>query len=332
LIVEKKAGGWDTRTGMNLWKKPVYHLAVVCIEYPDQKHNPKITSEAWQESFSARATYIKNNILGQTVYGSVHDFYLEQSYGKIRIEGKVFDSSKSRRSATSYARAAKTCCSARRLTNSWLAMARTHWRSSTASSSLCRFAAASTTRGAQPLLPHRASVNHGGKRWPYFIVAEGGDKMANISVFAHEFGPHARACPICTPGPRPRDWKAGQWCLMSNQVGNGRPQHASAWCKEAAGVDRAGGHRPHGETKTHLGADRRFAQGHPQGAGPSRRSEYCSSRTASTRALTRACPRGLLIWAWCVASRFRGIAWHRRRRRVTRVPQAVLTLAMRMIR
>ena len=26
-----------------------------------------------------------------------------------------------------------------------------------------------------------------------------------------------------------------QWCAMSNQIGNGRPQHFSAWCKEQLG-------------------------------------------------------------------------------------------------
>src|SRR5262249_61217728 len=30
--------GWDSRQ-MQRWKEPVYRLAVVCIEYPDVKHN-----------------------------------------------------------------------------------------------------------------------------------------------------------------------------------------------------------------------------------------------------------------------------------------------------
>ena len=36
--------------------------------------------------------------------------------------------------------------------------------------------------------PHRGTFTYQSKRWPYFICPEGGQKMANISVFAHEFG------------------------------------------------------------------------------------------------------------------------------------------------
>ena len=39
---------WDTRAG-NYWKKDVFRLAVVCIEYPDVKHNPKISANDWSE-------------------------------------------------------------------------------------------------------------------------------------------------------------------------------------------------------------------------------------------------------------------------------------------
>jgi M6 family metalloprotease-like protein len=93
-----------------------------------------------------------------------------------------------------------------------------------------------TQRGGGSLYwPHRASFNHNGKRWPYFIVGEGGDKMANISVFAHEFG-HMIGLPDLYARPEAPGLEGlGQWCLMSNQTPNGKPQHASAWCKERLG-------------------------------------------------------------------------------------------------
>ena len=64
--------------------------------------------------------------------------------------------------------------------------------------------------------------------------------MDDISVFCHEFGhmlglPDLYARPE-NPGQRGRR----QWCAMSNQIGNGRPQHFSAWCKESS----AGSSRP----------------------------------------------------------------------------------------
>ena len=35
----------------------------------------------------SRGTYTKANATGQTVYGSMYDYYLEQSYGHLKIEG-----------------------------------------------------------------------------------------------------------------------------------------------------------------------------------------------------------------------------------------------------
>jgi M6 family metalloprotease-like protein len=236
-IAEKKPGGWDTRTGMSLWKKPVYHLAVICIEYPDQKHNTKITAEAWQESFFSTGTYTKKNILDKEVYGSVNDFYLEQSYGKIRIEGKVFDFVEVAKKRDEYARGRKDVLFGEAIDK---LLAREGKEALAQFDGVFFLYAGSlpqgTTRGGGSLYwPHRASVNHGGKRWPYFIVAEGGDKMANISVFAHEFG-HMLGLPDLYARPEAPGLEGlGQWCLMSNQVGNGRPQHASAWCKERLG-------------------------------------------------------------------------------------------------
>ena len=83
--------------------------------------------------------------------------------------------------------------------------------------------------------PHRASVSHGGRRWPYFIVQEGGPRMTNISVFCHEFG-HMLGLPDLYARPEnPGSEGAGVWCAMSNQNGDGRPQHFCAWSKEQLG-------------------------------------------------------------------------------------------------
>jgi hypothetical protein len=59
--------------------------------------------------------------------------------------------------------------------------------------------------------------------------------MTNISVFTHEFG-HMLGLPDLYARPEnPGSEGLGQWCLMSNQLGNGKPQHMSAWCKEQLG-------------------------------------------------------------------------------------------------
>ena len=73
------------------WTKPSFRLALICVEYPDVKHNPKITKEAWDHSLFSRGTPHKTNVTGQPEYGSMYDYYLEQSYGQFKLEGKVFD-------------------------------------------------------------------------------------------------------------------------------------------------------------------------------------------------------------------------------------------------
>jgi hypothetical protein len=83
--------------------------------------------------------------------------------------------------------------------------------------------------------PHRSTFTHNNKRWPYFIVQEGGDQMTNISVFCHEFG-HMIGIPDLYARPEvPGMEGVGVWCAMSNQLPNGRPQHFSAWTKEQLG-------------------------------------------------------------------------------------------------
>jgi hypothetical protein len=91
-----------------------------------------------------------------------------------------------------------------------------------------------TTRGGL-YWPHRASVRHKEKTWPYFIVQEGGDRMTDISVFCHEFG-HMLGLPDLYARPEvPGMEGVGVWCAMSQQNGGGQPQHFSVWSKDQLG-------------------------------------------------------------------------------------------------
>src|SRR5258708_16478388 len=72
------------------------------------------------------------------------------------------------------------------------------------------------------------------------MAEEGGQRMTNISLFCHEMG-HILGLPDLyvqrNPGEPPSldAVGVGNWCLMSVQVANGRPQHMSAWSKERLG-------------------------------------------------------------------------------------------------
>jgi M6 family metalloprotease-like protein len=234
--------GWDARVG-GYWQKDVYRLAVVCVEYPDVKHNTKIERKDWEEALFSRNTYVKkNNATGQTVHGSLNDYYQEQSYGTFRVEGKVFDwvevSKKRPEYAGLIAGGGRGGNRGSLLTEAVDKVLERDGKEALKDFDGIYFLYAGepprTSRG-DLYWPHRANFFHQGKRWSYFITPEGGPRMANISVSCHEFG-HMLGLPDLYARPEnPGSEGLGVWCAMSMQTGNGRPQHFSAWCKEKLG-------------------------------------------------------------------------------------------------
>jgi M6 family metalloprotease-like protein len=224
---------WDTRLGV--WKQEVYRLAVVAIEYPDVERNAKVAAQDWDRALFSRGTYTDKSATGQKVYGSMNDYYLEQSHGVFRVEGKCFEHVKVSKKRADYG------SDTNRYALLTEALDKLRERDGkevlTGFDGLCFIYAGSTVRTNRGNLywPHRASVTYQGKRWPYFICSEGGTQMGSISVFAHEFG-HLLGLPDLYARPEnPGSEGVGVWCAMSNQNGNGRPQHFSAWCKEQLG-------------------------------------------------------------------------------------------------
>jgi M6 family metalloprotease-like protein len=227
-------GGWNR--GPRYWTKPTYRLAIILVEYPDVKHNKDIPPEAWEKAMFGRDGTYKKTATGQAAFGTMYDYYLEQSYGNLKIEGKAFPYVEVKKKREEYGTANGN---------------RTELLTEALDKLLARdgkdalkdfdgvfyiFAGGRMTVPRGSLYwPHRASVTHNGKSWPYFICPEGGQRMANISVFCHEFG-HMLGLPDLYARPEnPGSEGLDIWCAMSNQAGNGRPQHFSAWCKEKLG-------------------------------------------------------------------------------------------------
>ena len=233
-------GGWNDSIP-SAWKRKDYKLAVIGIDYPDQKHNEKTTDKDWEESLFSVGKYTGKSATGQNVFGSMADYYKEISYNDLKVEGSFVGWHEVSKKRLEYSSGSGTST---REKSALLTEAMDKVLEKKGKDSLkdydgvfFLFAGGSVpnvTRGSL-YWPHRASFRHNNKSWPYFIVQEGGERMTNISVFCHEFG-HMLGLPDLYARPEvPGMEGLGQWCAMSNQIGNGRPQHFSAWSKMQLG-------------------------------------------------------------------------------------------------
>src|SRR5262249_41965516 len=81
---------WDDRV-QRVWRGSTYRLAVIPIAFPDVKPNEKITTKEWENALFSTDRYRERSVTGQTVYGSLTDYYRELSCGKFNVTGKVFN-------------------------------------------------------------------------------------------------------------------------------------------------------------------------------------------------------------------------------------------------
>jgi M6 family metalloprotease-like protein len=225
---------FDPSRGGFYWRRDVYRLAVVAVEFDDAKHNDKIDLVDWERALFSEGRYLGRNITGQETYGSVNDYYREVSCGKFRVEGRLFDWVKASKKRDDYAAGNRSAL----LTEALDKLLEREGKDALDDYDGLFFIYAGgrvqTNRGGL-YWPHRATVNHRNKRWPYFIVQEGGSRMTDISVICHEFG-HMLGLPDLYARPeQPGSEGVSVWCAMSQQNGGGRPQHFSAWCKERLG-------------------------------------------------------------------------------------------------
>jgi M6 family metalloprotease-like protein len=214
------------------FRKPLFKLAVIPIEYPDVKHNPKTTAYDYEQMLFSEGTFYKKNATGQQVYGSMNDYYVELSCGKFRVTGKVFDWVEVRNKRADYANST--------VRNALLTEAIDKLLARDGEKALDEFDGVfflyagdrfRTNRGGL-YWPHRSTLFHRGKRFNYFICPEGGNRMDSISVMSHEFG-HMLGLPDLYARPEaPGSEGLGIWCTMSNGHGrDGKPLHMSSWCK-----------------------------------------------------------------------------------------------------
>ena len=184
-------------------------------------------------------TYTGTNATGQTVFGSLRDYYLEQSCGRLRVDGRVFPWVEMSKKRGDYSQAAGASAKTPFLTEALDLVLKREGEKALQDFDGVVFIYAGdrypNVNRASLYWPHRATFKHKGRTWSYFICAEGGRRMGNISVYCHEFG-HMLGLPDLYARPEnPGSEGLGNWCAMSNQNPYGRPQHFGAWAKEQLG-------------------------------------------------------------------------------------------------
>jgi M6 family metalloprotease-like protein len=220
------------------WKKELFRLAVVLIEFPDIKHNAKVTAKDWDEAVFSRKSYTKTSATGQAVHGSLNDYLQEQSHGALRIEGKVFDRVEAGKKRGDYVQGSGTSNKTVLLAEALDKVATRDGEDSFKNFDGVLFVYAgerARSNAGALYYPHAGTVSHQGRRLPYLIGPEGGARMTSVNGFVKEFGRLLGLPDLAARTENVGSEGLGVWCAMSTPLSEGRPQHFGAWSKEKLG-------------------------------------------------------------------------------------------------
>ena len=219
-----------------IWTAPSLRVGVVCVEFTDTPHNPKITNRELDKLFFGAHT--GKDATGKDVHGSLNDYVREQSAGSFRLEGKVFDWVGVAKKRGDYIQGSGTSNKTAVLSDALDKLtARDGDKALDGFDALCFVYAGAryrTNRGAV-YYPHAGAVSFKGKTHRYFLAEEGGTLLAPIGVFVRPLGEVLGVPELAARTENIGSEGLGAWCAMSNTFETSRPQHLSAWCKERLG-------------------------------------------------------------------------------------------------
>jgi M6 family metalloprotease-like protein len=232
-------GGGKGFVPLTLWQKPVMRVAVIRIDFTDFKHNDKVSAADWQEALFSQGTYAdKKNPTGQPARGSLNDYLREQSAGAFHIEGKIFDPVDVGKKRAEYAPGNGTNNKQAVLTDALAKVTARDGKEAFKDIDAFVFlysGEAPKVNQGNVYYPYASSISHDGKRYPYLMTAEGGQRMTPVNGFAKLSG-LLLGLPDLAAKPEQGGFRGlGAWCALSTPIGDGRPQHFSAWAKEKLG-------------------------------------------------------------------------------------------------
>src|SRR4051794_37922506 len=167
--------------------KAEFGLALVGVEFADTAHNPAFASADWERAFFSVGEY-RRSPSGETVYGSLADFYRAQGSG-LKVTGKFVGWVKlsAERGAYDGPFAGGRCL----MSAHALAAVEDQIGGKALAGCDAVFLIYAGPRGRERnggLWPHASICPHAGKVMPYAVVAEGGRDFPDISTAVHEFG------------------------------------------------------------------------------------------------------------------------------------------------
>ncbi|MDF1667517.1 MAG: PDZ domain-containing protein [Planctomycetota bacterium] len=199
LEVAKEDGWLDTikgRLGRRSFKRLQHKtgrfvLAVVLVEFADAKHNPQFKVKDWEQSLFSRNSYNKKSPSGDNVFGSMADYYHENSAGRFQLTGKVHHWVQLPQKKAFYDKLATDPLRGQpQFLGKALDMviAREGKNVFANVDGIAFVNAGSRGQYGRILWPHSAVFFHKGRSYDYYVMEEGGKSFAGIGTHVHEFG------------------------------------------------------------------------------------------------------------------------------------------------
>jgi len=216
-----------------------FRLAIAGIEFEDVRANPDWKAEHWRRLFFSQGEYTGRSPTGDPVFGSVRDWYAEQSAGAFALEGEYIGLFRLPRPKEEFARRHWADADFAELAAA-LVVESSKRKVADEFDGIAFVVAGSLVREAgSALWPRKGRTRSGGRDLPYVILAEDGRTFPTIAVAVHEIG-HLLGLPDQYGGTGGTE-NLGLWCVMAlghkglDGARGARPNHLCAWCKRNLG-------------------------------------------------------------------------------------------------
>jgi M6 family metalloprotease-like protein len=220
-----------------------FRLAVVPVEFKDRHHDARFTTADLEALLFSRGTYTKTSPTGERVFGSAADYYAENSSGRLKLEGRVFDWIALGRERGSFEKPgalSQALSYARFFIPALYALEKREGPGVLDGFDGVSFVIAGEYGPTKTVFwPHSAAIPWRGRLLRYYLMSEQEHgRFAAIGVHCHEFG---HVLGILDKYGSGGHAGLGIWCLMAiggrgdRENGERRPLHLCAWCKEQLG-------------------------------------------------------------------------------------------------